>query len=127
MDHKQLSRGAPLCHTFGMIRSIAIRMIVVVALAASFVGTPLAAAFAAPTTAVVAMEGMDCCPDAQQPDPCKNCPAMVICVLKTFQTTTALEVVVISRAGHAAVFQQVSQTAESLAANPPDQPPRSLT
>jgi hypothetical protein len=110
-----------------MIRSIAIRIIVIVALAASFVGMPLTAAFAAPTVAVGAMEDMDCCPDAQQPDPCKNCPAMVICVLKTFQTTTTLGATTVWRSSHAAVFQRISQTAESLAGVPPDQPPRSLT
>lgn len=110
-----------------MIRSITIRIIVVVALAASFVGTPLAAAFVVPTAAVVAMDNMDCCPDAQQPDPCKSCPAMVICVLKTFQTATALEATVAPRSSHAAVFQPISQTAESLTGVPPDQPPKTLT
>jgi hypothetical protein len=110
-----------------MLRSFTLRLVVAIALIGSFLGSPLAAANLAPSAvSAVAMQDMDCCPDSGKAEPDKQCPLMVLCVLKVFQSIWPAAVVDAVPRVQLTAYQILQARGEGLCALPPDHPPRSL-
>lgn len=123
----RLFRVVLVWQTLPMLRQRFIRVLLAALIISGIAGAPLTASAIGFLSAQAEMAGMDCCPDAAKPDPCKNCPAMLVCVLKTLQGMASAEILLVGRPGYVAIFQFADIRGESLAGVPPDHPPRTLT
>jgi hypothetical protein len=69
---------------------------------------------------------MQCCPDKQKGNDCKDCPLVAICLLKVFQSGPSAQAVAMSLPAHQRLHPADDRVVDGLARPPPDHPPRHL-
>lgn len=69
---------------------------------------------------------MQCCPDKQKGNDCRDCPLVAICLLKVLQAGPTTQAVAMRIFAHQRLHPADDSVVDGLARPPPDHPPRHL-